>query len=92
MSPEVASHPVFADYLADHPLFAEFIKLAASPNQVPRPNIPGAQRLDRELRTAAEAAMFDPQHTNSRALLQTTNERLNRQLRLLTETPTGDSS
>ena len=72
----VVDQPAFQEYLASAPLFATFIELAGSELQVPRPNVPGAARFDREVRAIAEQAM-DP--TNERPaieLLETANERL----------------
>ncbi len=76
VSPTVANSPVFAGYLKDHPLFATFVKLAASPNQIPRPNIVQAQTLDRELRNAASTAIYKSTAGSPGELLQAAEERI----------------
>ncbi len=57
---EVVNEPSFQTFLAQHPLFRPFVDLAASDHQEPRPNIVGAQLLDRTVREIAETAMYRP--------------------------------
>jgi multiple sugar transport system substrate-binding protein len=57
-SQKVVSHRVFQDHLRRFPMFATFVTLAASPNQVPTPDVVGAQYLQDELIRAAEDAMY----------------------------------
>jgi multiple sugar transport system substrate-binding protein len=59
VSPRVLSDPSFQEYLTVHPLFSKFIELAVSPNQIPIPIIPGAEKLKRELNQAVFGVMQD---------------------------------
>lgn len=58
VSQHVVDESPFQDFLRQQPIFQTFVNLAAAPDQIPRPNIPGAQRFDREVRQVAERAMF----------------------------------
>ena len=57
-SEHVARQAIFREYLAEQPLFATFVDLAASPQQVPTPAIPGAQFFQDEMVRAAEDALY----------------------------------
>jgi multiple sugar transport system substrate-binding protein len=66
VSTAVANHPTCQDYLQREPLFATFVELAAEPNQIPTPVIPGAAFYQRTVNDAAATAMYvegspDPQ-------------------------------
>ncbi len=54
VSQAVVAQPDFQRYLGAQPLFKTFVALAASPNQVPTPAIPGAQYFQDEISRAAE--------------------------------------
>lgn len=79
VSPKVVARESFQNYLNKHPLFAEFVRLAGSENQHPIPVMPGAPRIDRELKAASERAM-GLQDGTPMELLTETEERLRRQL------------
>jgi multiple sugar transport system substrate-binding protein len=57
-SQAVVDHPTFQAHLRRLPRFATFVELAASPNQVPTPAIPGAQYLQDEVIRAADDAIY----------------------------------
>ena len=54
---EVIDTPEFQNYLRRFPLFKTFVDLAASPNQVPTPAVPGVQYFQDEISRAAEDAL-----------------------------------
>ncbi|MEX0819529.1 MAG: ABC transporter substrate-binding protein [Pirellulaceae bacterium] len=58
VSTKVADHSAFRKYLEREPLFATFVELAAEPNQVPTPVIPGAAHFQRTVNDAAASAMY----------------------------------
>ncbi|MBC8355367.1 MAG: ABC transporter substrate-binding protein [Planctomycetes bacterium] len=58
VSTAVANHPTFLNYLQQEPLFATFSELAAAPDQVPTPVIPGAAYFQRTVNDAAATAMY----------------------------------
>lgn len=68
----------FQKHLVDNPLFAQFVDLAASPNQLPTPQVVGAAMFKRTVETASYEAMF----TNAKPvdLLRSANERIQQQL------------
>lgn len=76
VSAEVVEHPRYREYLEQTPLMATFARLAASPRQIPRPNIPGAARLDREVRALAEQVMLRGKPEQARPLLLDAQRRL----------------
>jgi multiple sugar transport system substrate-binding protein len=90
VSSSVVAHPVFQHYLADHPLFATFVRLAAGRHQVPRPNLPGASQLDRELWQAAEQAMYGREALSAFQLLESCQSRFRERARSFGE-PTLDT-
>ncbi len=57
-SQSVVDHPKFQEHLHRFPLFRVFVELAASPDQVPTPAVPGAQFFQDEIIRAAEDAMY----------------------------------
>lgn len=80
---EVVDEPEFQDYLREYPAFRTFVELAASPNQVPTPSVPGAAYFDREITRAAEEALV--RLRSPREALQAASERIRRRLRELGE-------
>ncbi len=79
-SQQVVDQPEFRAYLAKYPEFSAFVELAASPNQVPRPVIPGAAFFDTEITQAAEAALYRPDAPPARELLQQAARRIRARL------------
>ena len=77
VSQEVVEQPAFQAHLARQPLWNTFMDLASSAHQQPRPNIRGALKLDREVRTVAERAMVGGSAANIPDLLKELTERLN---------------
>jgi len=57
-SQAVVRQPEFQSYLRRYPDFALFVELAASPNQVPTPAVPGAAYFYSEIDRAAQEAMY----------------------------------
>ncbi len=80
---EVVDQPVFQDYLRENRLFRTFVDLAASPNQVPTPAIPGAQYFQDEISRAAEDAMAG--RLPPRAALKDATRRVRARLNALAE-------
>ncbi len=70
----------FQSFLNEQALFRTFVELAASPNQIPRPNIPGAQLFDREVRNAASQAIYRHDGTTARQRLEAANSRIRQYL------------
>jgi len=58
VSQAVVNEPVFQQFLTEQPLFATFVELAAEPNQVPTPVVPGAGYFFRTVNEAAAEAMY----------------------------------
>ncbi len=79
VSQRVVERAEFQSYLAEQPLFAKFVELAARPNQLPIPVIPGAAYFDREIRAAGQQAMSDPA-ADPREILQNATLRIQRHL------------
>jgi multiple sugar transport system substrate-binding protein len=79
VSQEVVDTDAFRDYLGESPLFNEFVKLAASPNQFPIPQVPGAAYFRRAVERAGFEAMNDPQRPVTE-ILKAANERIQNQL------------
>ena len=75
VSQSIVDRVEFQSYLKDHRLFAKFVDLAGSPNQFPVPVIPGAPRLNRELKAIGTQAINSPQRS-SQQLLDEANARL----------------
>ena len=69
VSEEVVREPKFQEFLDEQPLFAEFVRLAASPDQVPTPTIPGAGFFYRTINNAAAKAMYVDSSASPRELL-----------------------
>ena len=80
VSTAVANHPIFRDYLQREPLFATFVELAAEPNQVPTPIIPGAAYFQRAINDAAATAMYVEQAPDAERLLEQTALKIKAQL------------
>lgn len=80
VSRQVVDQPAFQDYLNRHPLFAEFVRLAASRQQIARPNVPGAPRFDREVRQLAEQVMYGPDGADVDELIRAAQRRLQQHL------------
>ncbi len=80
VSPAVVAAEEFQDFLAAQPLFRTFVELAASPHQVPRPNVPGAQLFDREVQQAASKAIYQSDKEQPADLLRAANARIQRHL------------
>jgi multiple sugar transport system substrate-binding protein len=80
VSTAVANHPTFRDYLQREPLFATFVELAAEPNQVPTPVIPGAAYFQRTVNDAAATAMYVEQAPDAKQLLEQTAAKIRAQL------------
>jgi multiple sugar transport system substrate-binding protein len=57
-SQHVVEQPRFQQHLAQNPMFRTFVELAASPNQLPTPAVPGAQYFQDEVIRAAEDALY----------------------------------
>jgi ABC-type glycerol-3-phosphate transport system substrate-binding protein len=57
-SQNVVEQPRFQQHLAQNPMFRTFVELAASPNQLPTPAVPGAQYFQDEVIRAAEDALY----------------------------------
>jgi multiple sugar transport system substrate-binding protein len=72
----VASQPEYATMLEQQPLFRVFVELAASPHQVPRPNLRGGALLDREVRNVAEEALMRGGPEAVPSILQRAQQRL----------------
>lgn len=73
VSPEVAGHPRFQQYLDEHPTFRPFVKLAASPHLQTTPSIPvQAYFFDRVNRAAQEAMYLEK--TPQQALDEATDD------------------
>jgi multiple sugar transport system substrate-binding protein len=70
VSTAVANHPTFRDYLRREPLFATFVELAAEPNQIPTPVIPGAAYFQRTVNDAAANAMYVEAAPDAKRLLE----------------------
>jgi multiple sugar transport system substrate-binding protein len=77
-SQRVVEEAEFQRYVRAHPLFATFVALAASPNQVPTPGIPGAQFFQDEVIRAAEDAMY--KLVPARAALENASRRVQARL------------
>jgi multiple sugar transport system substrate-binding protein len=80
---EVVEQPAFQDYLRAYPLFRTFVDLAASPNEVPTPAIPGAQYFQDEISRAAEDALAG--RLPPRAALEDATRRVRARLNELNE-------
>ena len=59
VSQSVVDQQEFQEYLEAEPLFREFVELAASPNQIPIPVIPGAPYFNREIKSVGGHTMSD---------------------------------
>ncbi|HRX82722.1 MAG TPA: extracellular solute-binding protein, partial [Pirellulaceae bacterium] len=70
VSAAVADYPTFQAYLEQEPLFAKFVELAAQPNQIPTPVIPGAAYFQRTVNDAAATAMYVEGSPDARQLLE----------------------
>jgi len=70
VSAAVADYPTFQAYLEHEPLFAKFVELAAQPNQIPTPVIPGAAYFQRTVNDAAATAMYVEASPDARQLLE----------------------
>jgi multiple sugar transport system substrate-binding protein len=57
-SRKVVEQATFQDFLRTQPLFGEFVRLAASPDQMPTPAVIGAQFFQDEVMRAAEDALY----------------------------------
>jgi multiple sugar transport system substrate-binding protein len=85
VSQQVVAQSSFQEYLTDVPLFAKFVQLAGSDQQIPRPNVPGAQRFDREIRQLAEVAMDPSNEQPLSGLLRQAELRIQRHIDFLRE-------
>ncbi len=74
---QVVAQPAFQAHLARQPLWNTFLTLAGSAAQQPRPNIRAALKLDREVRTVAERAMYGGSDICIAEMLKAVSERLN---------------
>ena len=81
VSDQVTQQPEFQSFLKANPLFTEFVRLAASEEQLPTPVVPGAPRLYREVNDAAASVMYDTPAPDVESLLQRTERRLNQHLK-----------
>lgn len=70
VSTAVSDHPTFQDYLQREPLFATFVELAAEPNQIPTPVIPGAAYFQRTVNDTAATAMYVEAAPDAKQLLE----------------------
>jgi multiple sugar transport system substrate-binding protein len=61
VSARVIEHEEFQRFLDANPMFQPFVELAASPNQFPIPQVPGAAMFRRTVEDAAYRAMSNPQ-------------------------------
>ncbi|MEO8497425.1 MAG: hypothetical protein ABI614_20330, partial [Planctomycetota bacterium] len=80
VSTAVANHPTFRDYLQREPLFATFVELAAEPNQVPTPVIPGAAYFQRTVNDTAATAMYVESAAGAKPLLEQAAAKINAHL------------
>ncbi len=80
VSPAVVEHPEFQKFLERQPLFKEFVRLAASPNQVPTPRTVGAALLDRELKLIGGKVLGNDQAPPAEELLEQANRRLTKRI------------
>ncbi|MBI2477674.1 MAG: extracellular solute-binding protein [Planctomycetia bacterium] len=69
-STAVANHPTFQRCLQREPLFATFVELAAEPNQIPTPVIPGASFFQRAVNDAAATALYVEGSSDAEQLLE----------------------
>jgi len=76
VSQHVVETRIFQDFLNEEPLMRTFVELAASPNQRPRPNVPGAPLIDRELKTAAGIAMYHRGNREVKEVLEEAERRI----------------
>jgi multiple sugar transport system substrate-binding protein len=79
VSQDVVDTDAFEEYLQSSPLFREFVELAASPNQFPIPQVPGAAYFRRAVEGAGFEAMNYPERPVTR-ILSDTNKRIQDQL------------
>ncbi len=79
VSQEVVDTDAFQEYLKKSPLFREFVELAASPNQFPIPQVPGAAFFRRAVEGAGFEALNYPQRS-VKEILAATNVRIQQQL------------
>lgn len=79
VSREVVAEPEFQTYLREQPLFAEFVRLAASENQIPTPVIPGAPLYLRTLNETVETAMYRRSPRPAAELLRDVARRMEQQ-------------
>jgi len=70
VSTAVANDPTFREYLRREPLFATFVELAAEPNQIPTPVIPGAAYFQRTVNDTAATAMYVQEAADAKRLLE----------------------
>jgi multiple sugar transport system substrate-binding protein len=87
VSRQVIEQAEFQSYLSEEPLFAEFVRLAASPNQIPTPITPGAPQFYREVVNAAETTLYAPTAVDQQQSLAWTEERIEAHLRRIGQTP-----
>jgi multiple sugar transport system substrate-binding protein len=80
VSQAVVEQAAFQRFLQEDRLFSELVRLAASPNQVPRPNVPAALFYDRELIHAASEAIFRGAERKSVEVLTSVRRRMVQQL------------
>ena len=79
VSNSVVEHELFQEYLKENPMFGRFVELAASPNQFPIPQVPGAAFFKRTIEAAGYEAMNDPAKP-AEEILNAANERIQRHL------------
>ena len=74
VSQSVVDHPEFQAHLKQQPLFKTFVDLAASPNQFPIPQIPGAPFFRRRVEAAGYEAIMNPDRDPLKILEQAQKE------------------
>ena len=77
-SQAVVDQPAFQQHLEEQPLLATLVQLAAGPDQVPTPVIPGAGQFYKEIVNVAETAMYDDSAPPAGELLRQAARRIRR--------------
>jgi multiple sugar transport system substrate-binding protein len=85
VSLQVVRQPEFQAHLASQPLFAQFVELAASPNQVPTPVIPGAPFFQRAIQDAAAEVLYLTPAPSPATVLQRTSRSIQTRLDAISE-------
>ena len=80
VSPKVVHTIRFQAYLAREPLFAEFVRLAASEQQLPVPVVPGAAFIRREIERIGEVALYNDHSPTPAELLAEAARNIQRHL------------